>query len=101
MKRELILSSFRSACQRLILLIHTVSIDENLNAARVRSIHLIQIDVKAAGKGYKVYTLACVWYLYDWTYTAPIKAGMEQSDWVKFGLSLSRSGGIEQFNSLE
>jgi hypothetical protein len=51
MKCELLLSSFRSACQRLILLMHTVSIDENLNAARARSIHLIQIDVKAAGKG--------------------------------------------------
>jgi hypothetical protein len=70
MKVEPLMSSLRDASQRLILLPHTVSIDENLLAAKVRSIHLLQIDCKAAGKGYKIYTLACGSYLYDWMYTS-------------------------------
>jgi hypothetical protein len=70
MKVEPLLSCLRDASQRLILLPHSVSIDENLLAAQTRSKHLIQIDVKAAGKGYKIYTLACGSYLYDWIYTS-------------------------------
>ena len=60
----------REACQSLILLPHTVSIDENLIASQNQTPHLIQIDIKAAGKGYKVYTLACGSYLYSWMYTS-------------------------------
>jgi Transposase IS4 len=70
MKVEPLLSTMREACQRLILLPHTVNIDENLLASEARTVHLVQIDCKAAGKGYKVYTLACGSYLYDWIYTS-------------------------------
>jgi hypothetical protein len=69
-KLEPLLSSFREASQQLILLPSTVSIDENLIAAQTRTPHLIQIDSKAARKGYKIYTLACGSYLYDWIYTS-------------------------------
>jgi hypothetical protein len=68
-KIEPLISSFRQACQSIIHLSESVSIDENLLAARTRSKDLIQIDNKAAGKGYKVYTLCCGSYLYDWIYT--------------------------------
>jgi hypothetical protein len=71
-KVEPLMSSFREAAQRLVHLGDTVSIDENLFPAQTRSGHLIQIDNKAAGKGYKVYTLACGHYLYDWIYTSKI-----------------------------
>ncbi len=70
MKVEPLLSAVRDACQKLIILPHTVSVDENLLSSRVRSVHLVQIDCKAAGKGYKIYTLACGSYLYDWIYTS-------------------------------
>jgi hypothetical protein len=70
MKIEPLLSTVRDACQNLILLPHTVSIDENLLGSRVRTVHLVQIDCKAAGKGYKIYTLACGSYLYNWMYTS-------------------------------
>ena len=70
MKLEPLLSTVRDACQKLILLPHTMSIDENLLGTRVRTVHLVQIDCKAAGKGYKIYTLACGSYLYDWIYTS-------------------------------
>jgi hypothetical protein len=69
-KIEPLMSSFRQACQNLINLSESVSVDENLLAARTRSKDLIQIDNKAAGKGYKVYTLCCGSYLYDWIYTS-------------------------------
>jgi hypothetical protein len=69
-KIEPLMSSFRLACQSLISLPETVSIDENLLAATTRTQDLIQIDNKAAGKGYKVYTLCCGHYLYDWIYTS-------------------------------
>jgi hypothetical protein len=64
------MSSFRQACQELITLPETVSIDENLIAATTRTQDLIQIDNKAARKGYKIYTLCCGHYLYDWVYTS-------------------------------
>jgi hypothetical protein len=70
MKVEPLMSTLKAASQRHILLPHTVNIDENLIAAQVRTVHLIQIDCKAAGKGYKIYTLACGSYLYDWIYTS-------------------------------
>jgi hypothetical protein len=69
-KVEPLMSSFREACQLLITLSDTASIDENLVSSRHRSSHLIQIDNKAAGKGYKIYTLALHYYLYDWAYTS-------------------------------
>jgi Transposase IS4 len=71
-KVEPLMSSFREAAQKHILLGDNVSIDENLITADTRTGHLIQIDNKAAGKGYKVYTLACGYYLYDWIYTSKI-----------------------------
>jgi hypothetical protein len=64
------MSSFREACQSLVSLGDTVSIDENLIMARSRTEHLMQIDNKIAGKGYKLYTLALHYYLYDWMYTS-------------------------------
>jgi hypothetical protein len=67
---EPLMSSFRDASQRLVKLGETVSIDENLIASSNRSGDLIQIDNKAAGKGYKLYTLALHYYLYDWMYTS-------------------------------
>jgi Transposase IS4 len=69
-KVEPLMSSFREACQLLITPSDTASIDENLVSSRHRSSHLIQIDNKAAGKGYKIYTLALHYYLYDWAYTS-------------------------------
>jgi hypothetical protein len=69
-KVEPMMSSFRQACQELITLPETVSIDENLIAATTRTQDLIQIDNKAARKGYKIYTLCCGHYLYDWVYTS-------------------------------
>ena len=64
-KVELLISSFREAAQRLVHLGDTVGINENLFSAQTRSGYLIQINNKAAGKGYKVYTLAYGHYLYD------------------------------------
>lgn len=64
------MSLFRQACQQLINLPESVSIDENLIAATTRTQDLIQIDNKAACKGYKIYTLCCGHYLYDWIYTS-------------------------------
>jgi Transposase IS4 len=69
-KVEPLMTSFRDACQELIILGDVVSIDENLLASNNRSIHLIQIGNKAAGKGYKIYTLTYRSYLYNWTYTS-------------------------------
>jgi hypothetical protein len=70
LKLEPLMSSFREACQSLVSLGDTVSIDENLIMARSRTEHLMQIDNKIAGKGYKLYTLALHYYLYDWMYTS-------------------------------
>jgi hypothetical protein len=69
-KLEPLLSTFRTASQSLVDLPDTVSIDENLITARTRTIHLMQIDKKAAGKGFKIYTLCSGYYLYDWIYTS-------------------------------
>lgn len=65
MKVEPLLSAVREACQKLIFLPHTVSMDENLLGIRVRKVHLVQIDCKAARMGHKIYTLAGDSYLYD------------------------------------
>jgi hypothetical protein len=32
----------------------------------------MQIDNKAAGKGFKIYTLCSGYYLYDWMYTSKV-----------------------------
>jgi hypothetical protein len=69
-KVEPLSSSFREACQRLLILGDTFSIDENLIAARTRSGHLMEVKNKAAGKGYKIYSLALQHYLFDWIYTS-------------------------------
>jgi hypothetical protein len=69
-KLEPLMSSFRTKCQETVQLPNTVSIDENLIAARTRTIHLMQIGNKAAGKGFKIYTLCAGYYLYDWMYTS-------------------------------
>ena len=53
-KLEPLLSSFKDASQKLVNLPDTVSIDENLIASRTRTVHLMQIDNKAAGKGFKI-----------------------------------------------
>ena len=71
-KLEPLLSTFRTASQTLLHLPDTVSIDENLIAAQTRTIHLMQIDNKAAGKGFKIYTLCAGSYLYDWIYTSKV-----------------------------
>ena len=81
-KVEPLMSSLRDASQKLILLPSTVSIDENLIAAQTRTIHLIQIDNKAAGKGFKIYTLACGSYLYDWIYTSKAAKVPQASHYV-------------------
>jgi hypothetical protein len=64
-KLEPLLSSFKAASQKLINLPDTVSVDENLIASHARTVHLMQIDKKAAGKGFKIYTLCSGHYLYD------------------------------------
>jgi Transposase IS4 len=69
-KVEPLMSSFREAAQKLVKLPDTVAIDENLIAAQTRSKHLIQIDNKVAGKGYKIYCLASGHYLWGWMYTS-------------------------------
>jgi Transposase IS4 len=69
-KVEPLMSSFREAAQKLVKLPDTVAIDENLIEAQTRSKHLIQIDNKVAGKGYKIYCLASGHYLWGWMYTS-------------------------------
>jgi hypothetical protein len=69
-KLEPLLSSFKATSQKLVNLPDTVSIDENLVASRSRTVHLMQIDNKAARKGFKIYTLCSGHYLYDWMYTS-------------------------------
>ena len=69
-KVEPLSSLFREACQRLLILGDTFSIDENLIAALTRSGHLMEVKNKAAGKGYKIYSLALQHYLFDWIYTS-------------------------------
>lgn len=71
-KLEPLMSTFREASKKLVDLPDTVSIDENLVAADTRTIHLLQIDNKAAGKGFKIYTLCSGHYLYDWIYTSKV-----------------------------
>jgi Transposase IS4 len=65
-----ILSAFRKASQERMTLGDTVSIDKILIAAKTRSGHLMQVGNKAAGKGYKIYSLALRHYLYNWIYTS-------------------------------
>jgi hypothetical protein len=69
-KVEPLMSSFREAAQKLVKLPDTVAINENLIEAQTRSKHLIQIDNKVAGKGYKIYCLASGHYLWGWMYTS-------------------------------
>ena len=64
MKVEPLLFTMRKAGRELILLLSDVNIDDSLIAAQVTITHLIQIDCKAAGRCYKIYTLACGSYLY-------------------------------------
>jgi hypothetical protein len=64
-KVEPLSTVFRENSKRLIIPGSTLSIDENLVKAKVRSKHLLQISNKVAGKGYKVYTLCDGSYCYD------------------------------------
>jgi hypothetical protein len=69
-KVEPLATIFRDNSQKLVIPGSTVSIDENLIQAKVRSKHLLQISNKAAGKGYKLYTLCDGSYCYDFLYTS-------------------------------
>jgi hypothetical protein len=71
-KVEPLSTSFREASQEILRLGDSVNIDENLYSAKTRSKHLIQIDNKAAGKGYKTYTLCSGFYVWDFIYTSKI-----------------------------
>jgi hypothetical protein len=69
-KVEPLATAFRENSKRLLIPGSTISIDENLLKAKVRSKHLLQISNKAAGKGYKIYTLCDGSYCYDFLYTS-------------------------------
>jgi hypothetical protein len=69
-KVEPLSTVFRDNSKKLIIPGSRVSIDENLIKAKVRSKHLLQISNKAAGKGYKLYTLCDGSYCYDFLYTS-------------------------------
>jgi hypothetical protein len=69
-KVEPLSTVFRDNCKKLVIPGSTVSIDENLILAKVRSKHLLQISNKAAGKGYKLYTLCDGSYCYDFLYSS-------------------------------
>jgi Transposase IS4 len=81
-KVEPLSSSFREASQATLRLGDTINIDENLYSAKTRSKHIIQIDNKAAGKGYKAYTLCTGYYVWDFLYTSKVVPVPEAEDFT-------------------
>ena len=62
---------FRDRCKKAVLSATHCSIDELLEKFEGRSKHTLQIDTKAAGKGYKIYALNLLGgYLVDYRYTS-------------------------------
>lgn len=81
-KVEPLSSSFREASQITLRLGDTINIDENLYSAKTRSKHTIQIDNKAAGRGYKEYTLCTGYYVWDFLYTSKVVPVPEAEDFT-------------------
>jgi Transposase IS4 len=71
-KVESFLSAFRKRAQEAIYPGRDVTIDELLIKAYGRSPHTLQIPSKAAGKGYKIYAMCILGYLWDCFFTSRI-----------------------------
>jgi hypothetical protein len=65
-----LVTNFRNRSREALIPGRDVAIDELLIEAKGRSKHTLQIPSKAAGKGYKVYALCTLGYLYDFVFTS-------------------------------
>ena len=81
-----LLDHFRAACRRWIRPGRDVSVDEQLIQCKARCKHTMNIAAKAAGVGFKIYSLCVDNYLYDFRFASKI-TGIE-------GIPKTRKKGI-------
>ena len=65
-----LLDHFRATCKKLIKPGKEVSVDEQLIQCKARSKHTMNINAKAAGVGFKIYSLCCGNYLVDFRFAS-------------------------------
>jgi hypothetical protein len=86
-KVDPLVTLFRDRAREALTPGYACSIDEILVECKGRSGHTLQIPSKSAGKGYKVYALCVIGYLYDFVFTSrtqkiaevPDKKGVRQT----------------------
>ena len=88
-KVEPLATRFREATTKEIYqLSQDLSIDEQLISFKGRSKHTIQMNTKAAGEGYKIYSLCCSnGYMIDFKFSSAIKKVAELRDYSDFSQS--------------
>ena len=73
-KVQPLLDHFRAACRRWIRPGRDVSVDEQLIQCKCRCKHTMNIAAKAAGVGFKIYSLCADNYLFDFRFASKITA---------------------------